>query len=200
MADSFWPTLAEVKAYLGIVVPDDDDYLQMQMDATVLAIENYCGRWFEAKDDIEQFRLTDFDKHYSRVNGIRLHRVPIASIASIINAPDAGVTFTYKQGESGFIQGNFIDLGEDISVSYRGGFEDAIPADVLNVYYEMMTVRYSLKSYKVPLSGNLKSQAVPGVHSESFYDTGSESSKVGYGLPSPTNFSHVLDSYILYNF
>lgn len=199
MADSQWPTLAEVKAYLEIEHTDDDTYLQLYMDATVLAIEGYCGRWFEAKDEVEQFRLTDFDKHYAGINGIRLHRVPVASVTSIINAPDSGITFTYKQGESGFLQGDFIN-GEDITVTYRGGFEDDIPADVLNVYYEMMTVRYSLKGYKVPLSGNLKSQAIPGVHSESFYDTGSESSKVGYGLPSPVNFSYVLDSYILYNF
>jgi len=97
------------------------------------------------------------------------------------------------------IYGNFL-RGQEITVTYRGGYEDNIPADVISVFYDIMSIRYSLKGYQVPLSGNLKSQQVPGVMTESFYDTGSESVKVGFGLADASNFNYTLDNYVIRHF
>ena len=196
MADSLWPTLIEVKDYLGITISDDDVYLQHQMDATVLSIEHYCGRYFEAQDTTETFKFTDFDKYYGKVNGLRLKRIPIQSITTIQDEDASDVSLNWTQGENGFVYGDFTRYEKNVVVTYRGGFEDNIPADVLDVYYRMMTTRYSVKDYTVPTSGNVKNVSIPGVMTEGYYNTGSDPTKVGFGLSAPENFSYVLDAYV----
>jgi len=196
MADSSWPTLVEVKEYLGVDASGNDVYLQQQMDATVLSIEHYCGRYFEAMDTVEDFRFTDFDKNYAGINGVRLKRIPIQDITSIQDASGNDISTEWMRGENGFVLGNFPRYENFLTVTYRGGFEDEIPADVLDVYYRMTTIRNSVKDYTVPLSGNLKNESIPNVMTMGYYNTGSDSTKTGYGLSSPDNFSYTLDNYV----
>ena len=56
-----WPTLDEVKIELGILVPDDDSFLQRQINTTVNSIEKYLGRRIPGQVDREVFRITQCD-------------------------------------------------------------------------------------------------------------------------------------------
>ena len=183
-----WPTVEDVKEYLGITEQYEDAYIQGQINACVAVIEGYLGRKIPMAVDTQTFRLTDCDKAFHFYSRLSLHRYPVTEITET-TPPNIEM----KLDENGMLCANFQQYSE-VTIKYHGGI-CPIPSSLLDVFYNMMSVRYSLKGYQVPLSGSIKKVAIPGVMSEENFDSGTSVTTSGFGLASPDNFTYALDPY-----
>ena len=191
-----WPTLAEVKNFLNVTDSTHDAYISRIRGASLTAIEMYLDRKLEYKEETETILLTNCDKVSHLYRRVYLHRWPIDSVLSIVD--ENGKAITFKIDEQGLLCGSF-QSSYKVIVDYVGGF-NPIPFDILTVFYEMINSLYAQKGVVASTAGALKSEAVPGVFSRSYYNSDSSSgvSQSGMGVINPINYAFILDPYKAY--
>lgn len=198
LADYFeqcdWPTLEEVKLELGIVGSDDDDFLQRQIDTTVESIESYCGRKIPLQVDHQEFSVTLCDTVFGYKSSLQVQRWPIHTVINCYDK-DTGQTIDYTIDEYGLLCGNF-NLNSRVVVDYHGGIGCPLPGSLLNVFYQIITVRYNAKG-SVGVSGEIKSESIPGVIKIDYYQDSSNVSGSSSDAD-PANYRTVLDFYKTY--
>ena len=75
-----YPTLADVKAFMGITTSDDDAVLNIYLSASIAWAENYCSRVFVAVSDTRSFGR----EHLSRDRQLLKDVGEFVSISSIV--------------------------------------------------------------------------------------------------------------------
>ena len=192
-----WPTLEEVKAELGILVPDDDAYLQRHINATVNSIENYLGRKVPAQVETYLFRLTDCDVAFGYQAKIQLPRWPILEVISCIN-PETGWDIDYAIDEHGMLCGRFQDYSQ-VQVHYHGGM-CPIPDDLIAVFYSIVNARWAAKDAASggAAAGTVKKESIPGVMAIEYFSGTEGSSTGGTNVYDPKTYNFMLDPYKAY--
>lgn len=161
-----WPTLTDVKNYLGVTDASNDSYLTVQINGAIDSIERYCGRNFEAADLVESHVNPDYSSTDNRNISLIINQPPINSITSVKDGD--GTDLEYLSIGSGMLNGKFNTV-QTVVVTYNGGYT-TIPGDVISVFYDMVRARYGLKSAPdESLASNIKSRSIPGVMTETFF-------------------------------
>jgi hypothetical protein len=185
-----YPTLEEIKEYLGITHPDDDAYLQATLDAVIDAVEQYCQRRFPLESGIEQ---RDFNQE--GVNQIYLQQWPIVAVSSIKvegNALDANRYRINKR--MGIVYFDTPQSGDIVTI-YDGGF-DPIPPSIAYVINESMKTVYANKDSDAS-SAPIKSERIDGALTVA-YDTSGSSTDTGGSSDTPIilrPFTSLLETY-----
>jgi len=201
LLDSFatcdWPVLDDVKAELGVVVITYDAYIQRQIDATVQSLEKYLGRKIPAQVDSETFRITATDKNIGRQGYLQLRRWPILEVIRCIH-PDDLSDIDYEIDEHGHLVGAF-GCYDAVQVDYHGG-SCPIPADILEVFWQMVAYRYAQKDAVAggAAAGTVKKEAIPGVFSREYFSGSEGSATSSSGGADPRTYAYILDSYRAY--
>ena len=165
-----YPTLEEIKEFLGITTPDDDDYLTMARAAVIDALENYCQRKFELLADVDHWMNVEFAQDFF------LARYPMVSVEAVIangSTLDAG-SYKFHAGE-GKLALNRVITG-DLEVQYTGGF-DPVPPTINWVIYHAVRDAYGSKDVS-GTAGAVKSERLDGVATLTYFE---ESSDTGGG-------------------
>ena len=192
-----WPTLEEVKAELGILVPDDDAYLQRAINATVNSIEAYLGRKVPAQVETHLFRLTDCDAALGYQSKVQLPRWPILEVISCID-PTSGWDINYQVDAFGMLCGRFQDYSQ-VQVHYHGG-TCPIPDDIISVFYSIIGARWSAKDAAGggAAAGTIKKESIPGVMAIEYFSGTEGSSTGGTNVYDPASYNFMLDPYKTY--
>jgi len=194
VADSYetcsWPTLEEVKLELGVTGTDDDIFLQRQINATISSMESYCGRKLNLQVDTETFHITECDRSIGYQTQLQLHRWPVYKIIEI-----DGMDTEVKIDEGGLLCGNFY-LNATLQVTYHGGIGCPLPDDLLDVFYQIINVRYAAKG-STGTSGELKSESIPGVIKLDYFQN-ADNAGGGSSGSDPSSYSDALRAYKAY--
>jgi hypothetical protein len=194
-----WPTLVEVKADLGITVPDDDAFLQRNLNASIAAIENYLGRKVPLQVDAEYFRLTDCDKRIGYQCSLQLARFPVLELISCVDT--TGTEVSASIDEHGMLCGDFGAV-DGVHVDYHGGYScDSIDYDaIVDVFWQMISYRWSQKNATGggAAAGDVKKESIPGVMAVEYF-SGTEGSTSSSSNPADAKaYDYVLDKYKSY--
>ena len=192
-----YPTIVEIKDYLGITGTEDDAWIQATLDTVIDAVEQYCQRVFPLEADIVQ---TDFNANGAST--IYLQQWPLVAIASIEVTPIGGTVGTvldaarYRMdSKKGAVYLQSPQSG-DIKATYEGGF-DPIPPGVTYTINESMKSLYINKDTD-PSALPVKSERVDGAVTIA-YDTSlvtSEGGSSGGDVPVViAPFTTLLDTY-----
>lgn len=186
-----YPTLSEVKTYLGVVGTDDDAYLTIQLAAVIDAVEQYCQREF---DEVVGDTKTFVDVSYQTV--FLLPRFPISALTSVVID---GTTQTITSAMVDLSMGRVIMpsavSGDSVVITYTGGF-DPIPGMIVQVIYDAVGEQYDAKDNS-NATGSIKSERVDGVATIGYYaptDGVSDSGVVA--SPLIVRFAGSLDPYM----
>lgn len=185
-----WPDLDAIKAWLGIVGTEYDEFLTQRRAATISMIERYCNRLFELQNRIEEYDLAKCTG--IPIGEIFLKATPIAVINSI-----TGIS-TWRETGYGSIC-LLLDCHSEssdgkITVDYDGGF-DPIPPEIIDVFYSMINFGYTTKD-AVPGNGQIKKETVMGVVSTEYVtDSSAGGAAVTQGMPD--YYAAILDSYVM---
>lgn len=191
---SGFPSLVEVKGFLNITDATHDAFILRVMGSTINVIEKYLDRKLEYKEETETVLLTNCDKVSHLYRRVYLHRWPVTSVKSATN--ELGRSIDFQIDEEGLLCGEF-HSGYKIIITYTGGL-NPIPFDIISVFYEMINSLYAQKGTVASTAGELKSRSVPGVLSESYFQSGSGdsgASRSGMGVINPVNYAFILDPY-----
>jgi len=181
-----WPTVQEVKDYLGITDLTQDPFIQSSIDATSGSIENYLNQKIPLQYRVEYYRKSNFDPGF--VVRLPLGSNPVESVVCVLG-DDAEIAYT--RDDKG-IGGYFYNYNK-LEVRYYGGY-CPIPAEILGVFYQIMAIRWSMNPATGSLSnGPIKKEAIPGVYSIEYYNT--EENATGYNRTSPMEYSSTLDRF-----
>jgi len=156
-----YPTLTDIKSYLGITTPADDAYLTLVLAAVIQAVEEYCQRAFpEAEvfqtlvhvDDTDTFLL----KHY-----------PVSAVSLVVaNGTTFGESDYTLDGDLGLLYLTISRSG-DFEFTYTGGY-DPIPPMVDYVIKEAVKTVYSNRDTDSEL-GPIKSERVDGATTLAYF-------------------------------
>jgi len=192
---SGYPTLTEVKDYLGVTGTEDDAWLQATLDTVIEAVEQYCQRVFPLEIDLNQ---EDFNQQ--GIMQMYAGRWPLVSITSI-TVTNGGIDQVldaerYRRNEKlGIIYFDSPQTG-DITTVYEGGF-DPIPAGITYTINESMKSLYTNKDND-PSALPVKSERIDGALTVA-YDTSlvtSEGGSSGGDVPVViAPFTSLLDTY-----
>lgn len=178
-----WPTLDELKAWMGITSTTDDAWLEHKMAVAISNIENYTQRWFVKATYTEKIRAGCGGE-----SRMYLHAVPVESINNV-----SGVS-SFHYDNNGVFCFTCV-TNADVSVEYIGGY-DPIPVDILDVFYNMMGSLHANKN-KIASSGRVKSESIPGVLSTHYFDDAAAGALVSSDPGLPGYYSSILDGYVL---
>ncbi len=129
-----YPTLEEVKNYLGVTTGDDDALIQQIIDQTIALLENYLGRNMVSA-------TFDHESYMPESNMIQLKNYPTKIINSITLDGEAGVVEDYHVSKDiGTIYGDFNNV-DVVEINYDGGY-DPLPLDYEQVFYQVVSDVY----------------------------------------------------------
>ncbi len=163
--------LATVKTELGITASTDDAWLALVIQEESAAAVAYCNREFARETVAESFRLEGEERC---VAGLYLSRVPVASIASVV---EDGVTLTAADYELAAADGRLYRLDGDgnrstwarakIVVTYTGGYVmlTTLPQDLERAVRTLVKQRWFART-RDPL---VKGASLDGVMSEQYW-------------------------------
>jgi len=165
-------TLAELKAYLGIVTTDYDAFLTEQIKLVSEAIEMYCNRSLMKR----KFKQTFYREDTGYVNlpmaQLMLYHYPIISIDSITSVTSSGSNIinlnSFKIHKPTAIIRNKRDFFNlfcgDMEVIFTAGY-DPMPEVVKNAVYSLVGEAYNKKKSGIDLSfgSDVQSISIPGV-------------------------------------
>jgi len=130
-----YPTLSDVKTYIGIGDSSDDVRLTLILAWTQALMEDYLGR---------ELTLTEYtQKSYKiRSKAIQLANYPVASVTSITFDSDAQSVSDFDLSEDiGSVYGDFTTVDELVIV-YQGGFT-TLPPVIEQVFYQICEDQYN---------------------------------------------------------
>jgi hypothetical protein len=189
-------SLADMKAYLGIVGTSDDTFLTEQLTLVSEAIENYCGRIFNAGSYVQRFYREEYPNDFSR---FKTAQYPIKTITSI-EADGVAITDFRFLKPSGQIFRNlgqgFFGCADELVVTYDAGF-DTIPGPLSMAVKSIVEERYNKKKAGISLNfgSDVQSVSIPGTISVQFdYTLEANSRARGFGALFG-NFTNVIDRY-----
>ena len=130
-----YPTLSDVKDYLGVTDTDDDSRLTLLIAWTEELIHMYLGR------NLNETSYTQ-TAYKPATELIQLDNYPVASLTSV-TIDDVVETLTDFDlvTDIGAVHGDFI-LGEVISIVYTGGYA-TIPPLIIEVFYQVVEDSYN---------------------------------------------------------
>lgn len=182
----YWPTVQDVKDYLGITDNTQDAFIQSSIDATSQSIETYLDRKIPLQYQVDTYRKSDFDP--GAIVRLKLNRTPVYEIVAVLGD---GASVDYVLDDDG-IAGHFYNYDE-IEIRYYGGY-CPIPAEILSVFYQIMGTRWNLRSsVGIQGTGPIKKESIPGVYSVEYYDTKETNSS--YDFITPHEYAHSLCPY-----
>lgn len=186
-----YPTLSDVKTYLGVVGTDDDAYLTIQLAAVIDAVEQYCQREFEeVVGDTETF----VDVYSQTV--FLLPRFPVSALTSVVvDGTAKEITDAMVDLPMGKVIMPSAVTGDEVVITYTGGF-DPIPGMVNQVIYDSVSAQYDAKDNSSS-TGALKSERIDGVATMSYYAMGADMESGGSpASPLIVSFASSLDPYM----
>lgn len=190
-------TLAEMKAYLGILTGDtsQDAFLTAQITEISEVIQAYCRRVFATASYVQTYYWEDYDPSKT----LETFHYPLISVTSIvedtvtldptlyrINLPTGTITKTC---------GYFYQAPETV-VTYSSGLA-ATPTPVKGVVYSLVQERYNKKNSGVDLNfgSDVQRISIPGTISIDFdYSLSNNDRKSAFGVVLGSQ-SNVLDYY-----
>ena len=186
-----YPTLQDIKDYIGIVDATDDAWLQLTLDAVTDAIEAYCERQFELEADVAEYPEAENQQDFY------VYRYPLISIESM-TVDDSAMDAVNMRivGNIGKVLLAYPRTG-DVIINYTGGYS-VIPPSIVYVINESVKRAYEGKSIS-STTGGIKSERIDGVVTTSYFDTGSTDSAVGGAENAPdliAPYALMLDSYM----
>jgi len=130
-----YPTLSDVKTFLGLTTTDDDTRLTLLASWTEELIHAYIGRNLNTDTYTQTL--------YKPVTeGIQLDNYPVDSITSITNDDIAQTLTDYDLVEViGTVYGDFV-TATDVVIVYVGGYA-TIPPVIVDVFYAIVEDRYN---------------------------------------------------------
>ena len=130
-----YPTLSDVKDYLGISVPTDDARLTLILVWTESLIEDYLGR---------KLTLAEYTQNSYKIRSeiMQLDNYPVASLTSITSDGDVQSLSDFDLSiETGVIYGDFTTV-DQLVVIYQGGFT-TLPPVIEQVFYQICEDQYN---------------------------------------------------------
>jgi hypothetical protein len=204
-------SLADMKTYLGIADASYDDFLTEQLNLISSAVENYCGRKFEAADWTQLYHNTDFNED----SVFYLYHYPVNSIASVktvstslgVDTKTALETYQYRlksdtgrlvRLDEGVVRTWFEDLGlnSSIEVIYNAGYS-TVPYEVQSVVKSLVEERYNKKAngIEVGFGNDVQRVSIPGTIAVDFdYSLQANERNVRFGMLLG-NYVNVLDPF-----
>lgn len=178
-------SLSDMKDYLGLTGTEYDIFLQEQLDLFSSAVENYCGRKFNAADYVQTFYYSDY--LYGNNNTLWAYHFPINSVTSIkeiseSNGVDTDTTtldaYMYRVNSkvgkvlrlcNGWPTAWFSASNTRYEVSYNAGYVD-IPLEIDSTIKSLVEERYNKKANGIELGfgSDVQSVSIPGTISVSF--------------------------------
>ena len=177
-------SLEDIKTYLGETTIDYDTFLTERLNLYTSAINNYCGRVFEAGDYTQDFYRTNFEDDAD----IFLYQYPINSIATVktvstllgVDTKTTLETYDYRSNnkigkvlriDGGVSRSWFgdLDLNSRIEVIYNAGYV-TIPLEIQSVIKSLVEQDYNKKKSGVDINfgKDVQRMAIPGVLSLDF--------------------------------
>lgn len=204
-------SLADMKIYLEETSTDYDDFLTERLNLYTSAINNYCGRVFEAGDYTQDFYRTDFVSN----SDMFLYHYPINNIATIktvetllgVDTKTTLETYEYRTNiklgkvlrlDEGISRYWFSDLGINsrVEIIYNAGFV-IVPLEIQSVVKSITEEDYNKKVSGVAMNFGKETQrvSIPGVISLDFdYSLQPNERNVKFGMLLG-NYVNVLDSF-----
>lgn len=183
-----WPTIEEIKSWLGITGTEDDDWLTHKRNVTISLIDRYCNRLFVQATYIETHNLWNCKS--PAVYEIFLKAQPVESVVTVTGAP------TWKLTDYGTIclavSCGTTESNNDAVIEYIGGF-DPMPPEIIDVFYNMMNASYASKGYVQ--TGQIKKETIMGVVSTE-YAVGTDNTAAN-NPTLPEYYASILDSYVM---
>lgn len=141
MAQGDLTTLADVKAWMGITVTDQDAVLTRLISAASNYIQSWLNRDLLAADYTERFNGTG-------TASLMLPNYPVLSVTSVkingltIPAGSDSADGYFFDSDGLYLRGYRFERGvSNVLVSYRGGFE-TIPAELAQATIELVSLRH----------------------------------------------------------
>jgi hypothetical protein len=178
-------TLAEMKAYLGIVVNTYDAFLTEQINIVSSAIENYCGRKFNQATYNQKFYRDEMERTQKF---LEMYQYPLVSVTSVkedtvlVDAAEYRVQLPWARITKLYLN-FFSNYAKEIEIIYSAGFV-AIPYEIKSVVYSLVEEKYTRKISGVPLNFGTDVQrvSIPGTISVDFdYSLNTNERKNKYG-------------------
>lgn len=193
-----YPTLLEVKEYLGIdpAHTDDDAYLSMALAAVIESVEEYCQRKFP--------KVTYSDVIFDMHGAVRLFtkQWPIESITNM-TLVNGGISIALDVSKQRVFKGmgellSPVPLSGDLTIEYVAGYEP-IPQMILFTIMESVKTVFAGKDTDAT-SAPIKSERIDGALTVSYDTSGSSSGDSGGGgggdVPRVLDpFTSMLDTY-----
>lgn len=130
-----YPTLSDVKGFLGVTGTDDDTRLTLLVSWTEELIHAYLGRNLNTATYTQIY-------YKPQTEGIQLNNYPVDSITSITIDTETQTLTDYDLViDIGTVYGDFIE-SEDVTIVYVGGYS-TIPPLVVDVFYAVVEDRYN---------------------------------------------------------
>ena len=187
-----YPTLEQIKTFLGITGTEDDDYLTIIRSAVIDDIENYCARQFEQVADVNKaINVEHQGKFY-------VARFPLVSVEDFLVNGETKDPSTYKLDlPTGLIDFNAPIITGDIEIQFTGGF-DPIPGAIDYVIYQACKDAYGQKDTSAA-AGAIKSERVDGAATIAYFDAATDEGGGGgsaYAPPLIASYATSLDPYM----
>lgn len=136
---------ADLRAYLGADLPDEDDMLQRLLDAAWTAMETWCNRSFASGTYAEMRDGANTDR-------IMLGQFPVTAVSSVTvdGAPLAAwsatqpVGYAFDEQSLLYIGGRFARGRRNVVVTYTAGYA-SMPADLVQANIEAAALKYRQK-------------------------------------------------------
>lgn len=184
-----YPTIHEIKAYIGITSSTYDNFLAIQLAAVIDAVEQYCQRKFELAADSDEW-----PRAYGQYD-FMVSRYPLATVTGMTVDDE---TYDYTTGriqESIGILSFDSSITGDVVIEYTGGFS-TIPGVVNQVIYDAVKAQYDNVGTN-GVTGPVKSERIDGVATISYFapDAGASPSAAS-ASPLIMNYVGSLDPYM----
>ena len=183
-----YPTLTEVKSFLGVTTSDDDARLTLLISWTEELIHRYLGR------NLNSATYTQLAyKPQSEI--FQLDNYPVDSITSITIDDEVQDSDDYDLVlDVGSVYGDFVE-NERVSIVYVGGYS-TIPPLVIDVFYAVVEDRYN--DYKGVSDAEVKDVTLFDFAKISYdTSTGSGARSINYsGVTSTGNVPAQLQNYL----
>jgi len=183
-----YPTLTDVKSFLGVTSSDDDARLTLLISWTEELIHRYLGR------NLNSASYTQLS-YKPRAEIFQLDNYPVASITSVTIDDEVQDLDDYDLVlDVGSVYGDFVE-SERVSIVYVGGYA-TIPPLVVDVFYAVVEDRYN--DYKGTSDAEVKDVTLFDFAKVSYdTSTGSGARAINYsGVTSTGNVPAQLQNYL----
>jgi len=183
-----YPTLTDVKSFLGVTSSDDDARLTLLISWTEELIHRYLGR------NLNSASYTQLS-YKPRAEIFQLDNYPVASITSVTIDDEVQDLDDYDLVlDVGSVYGDFVE-SERVSIVYVGGYA-TIPPLVVDVFYAVVEDRYN--DYKGTSDAEVKDVTLFDFAKVSYdTSTGSGARSINYsGVTSTGNVPAQLQNYL----